>query len=74
MFYNRYIIEKERYAMLKGKKVDFGPDAINELFGLEACKIGHAIFKSLQERDLEDASKRVVWFGTKWDITTIGKY
>ncbi|KAA0057652.1 hypothetical protein E5676_scaffold416G00290 [Cucumis melo var. makuwa] len=60
--------------MVEGKKVDFGPDAINQLFGLEAKEIEHAIFKNPQERDLEDALKRVAWPRTKWDIMPTGKY
>lgn len=46
MFYKGYINEEEHYAIVKGKIVDFGPEAINELVGLEAKEIGHAIFKS----------------------------
>ena len=68
MFYKGYIKEEERYAMVKGHKVDFGPNTVNELYGLEANEIRHIIFKNSQERDLEDALKRVACSGTKWDI------
>lgn len=39
MFYKGYMNEEERYAMVKGQKVDFGPDTINKLFGLKENKI-----------------------------------
>uniref|UniRef100_A0A9I9D955 Protein MNN4-like n=1 Tax=Cucumis melo TaxID=3656 RepID=A0A9I9D955_CUCME len=68
MFNKRYINEEEHYTMVKGQIFDFGIEAINELFGLEANEIGHAIFKNLQERDLEDILKRIAWPETRWDI------
>ena len=65
MFYKEYIRE-EHYDMVKGQKFDFGPEVINEIFGLEANEIGHAIFKNPQERDSEDMlKKRVAWPATK---------
>ncbi|KAA0036117.1 hypothetical protein E5676_scaffold86G00200 [Cucumis melo var. makuwa] len=60
--------------MVEGKKVDFGSDAMNKVFGLKANEIEHAIFKNSQEQDLEDAFKSVAWLKTKWHITPIGKY
>lgn len=44
--------------MVKGQKVDFGPNTINEFYGYEGNEIGHAIFKNPIEQDLEDALKR----------------
>ncbi|TYK23866.1 hypothetical protein E5676_scaffold419G00400 [Cucumis melo var. makuwa] len=74
IFYKGYINEEENYFMVKWQKLDFGPNAINGLFGLEANELGHTIFKNLQEQDLEDASITVAWSGIKWDITPTGKY
>lgn len=49
MFYKGFINKEEHYAMVKGQKVDFGQNAINEFFGLEANEIGHDIFKTPRE-------------------------
>ncbi|KAA0045299.1 hypothetical protein E6C27_scaffold316G00610 [Cucumis melo var. makuwa] len=54
--------------MVKGRKVDFGPDAINKLYGLEDNEIGHAIFKNSFDRDKPEALEKVAWKGTKCDI------
>ena len=46
MFYKGYINEEESYDMVKEQKVDFELDTINELFGLEANEVRHAISKN----------------------------
>lgn len=50
IFYKGCINKEEHYAVVKGQKLDIGPDTINELLGLETNEIGHAIFKNPQEK------------------------
>ena len=49
LLYKGYINEEELYATVKGKKVEFGPEAINVLYGLDDNEIEHAIFKNSKE-------------------------
>lgn len=52
LFYRGYINAKEHYAEVKGKRVDFGPEAINALYGLENYEMRHVIFKNPKEHNL----------------------
>lgn len=52
LFYRGYINAKEHYAEVKGKRVDFRPEAINALYGLENYEIRHVIFKNPKEHNL----------------------
>ncbi|KAA0035538.1 protein MNN4-like [Cucumis melo var. makuwa] len=58
----------------EGKRVDFGLDAINELYRLDNNEIGHVVFKNRKDRDLQEALEKVTWPWTKWDRTPTGKY
>uniref|UniRef100_A0A9I9CJW5 Uncharacterized protein n=1 Tax=Cucumis melo TaxID=3656 RepID=A0A9I9CJW5_CUCME len=74
LFYKGYINIKEHYTAIKGKRVDFGLDAINELYRLDNNEIGHVVFKNRKDRDLQEALEKVTWPWTKWDRTPTGKY
>ena len=45
---------------VKGKKVDFRPEEINALYGLDNNEIKHVIFNNSKERDLQEALKKVI--------------
>lgn len=74
LFYRGYINIKEHYAEVKGKRVDFGLDAINAIYRLENNEIGHVTFKNLKDLNLQKALEKVTWPGTKWDRAQPGKY
>lgn len=74
LLYRGYINTEEYYVEVKGNKVDFGLEVINALYGLDKNEIKHVIFKSLNERNLQEALEKVTWPGTKWDIMPTGKY
>uniref|UniRef100_A0A9I9D959 Uncharacterized protein n=1 Tax=Cucumis melo TaxID=3656 RepID=A0A9I9D959_CUCME len=74
LFYKGDINEKEQYTEVKGRRVDFVPEAINVLYGLDDNEIGHVIFKDLKECDIQEALENVAWPETKWDRTQNGKY
>ena len=73
-FYRGYFNAEEHYTEVKEKKVDFGYEAINILYGLENNGIKHVIFKNHKELNLQEALEKVMWPGTKWDRTPTGKY
>ncbi|KAA0041264.1 hypothetical protein E5676_scaffold32G00800 [Cucumis melo var. makuwa] len=74
LFYRAYINIEELYAEVKEKRVDFGPKAINALYGLKNNEIGHLIFENPKARDLQDALENIIWPGTKWDRMPTEKY
>lgn len=49
LLYKRYTNVEEHYNEVKGWKVDFRPEAINEPYGLENNEIGYEIFKNPKE-------------------------
>lgn len=59
LFYKGYINTVKHCTIVKGKKVDFRPDGINALYGLEDNVIGHAIFKELMDLNKQDALEKV---------------
>lgn len=65
---------EKHYALVKGKKVKFGPAAINVLYGLEQIAVWHPIFKEPLDCDKQDTLEKVAWLRTKWDITPTEKY
>ncbi|TYJ96034.1 hypothetical protein E5676_scaffold2612G00500 [Cucumis melo var. makuwa] len=52
LFYRGYINAKEHYAEVKGKRVDFGPEAINALYGLENYEIRHNIMPTRHDNTI----------------------
>lgn len=74
MFYNGKINTKRHYAILKGKKIDYGPKNINVLYKLEQIVVGQPSFKEPSDRDMQDALDTVAWSDTTWGVTPIEKY
>lgn len=56
LFYKGYINEEQHYPMAKGQKVNFGPDAINMLYGLESNVIGQKPIRERLGRRIEKSS------------------